>query len=48
MGNFKQLLITGHELFFPRQFIDKAVEKLVIVYKKTDICNKIKQFKIFL
>ena len=38
MGHFKpnpeQLFITGHQLFFSKQFMNKSVEKEVILYKK--------------
>ena len=43
MGNFKpeQLFITGHQLLFPNQFMDKYVEEEHILCKKHKLAAKL-------
>ena len=45
MGHFKsypeQLFITGHQLFFSKQFTDKSVEEKLILYKKHTLAVKL-------
>ena len=45
MGHFKpyqeQLFITGHQLFFPKQFTDKSVEEELILCKKHILAAKL-------
>ena len=45
MGHFKpypeQLFITGHQLFFSNQFMDKHVEEELILYKKCILAAKL-------
>ena len=45
MGHFKpypkQMFITGYQLFFSKQFIDKSVEEELILYKKYILAGKL-------
>ena len=45
MGHFKpyseQLFITGHQLFFTKQFTDKYVEEELILYKTYILAAKL-------
>ena len=45
MGHFKlypeQLFITGHQLIFSKQFMDKSVEEELILYKKHILAAKL-------
>ena len=45
MGHFKpypkQLFITGHQLFFSKQFTDTSIEEELMLYKKYILAAKL-------
>ena len=51
MGHFKpcpeQLFITGHQLFFFKQFTDKPVEEELILYKKHVLAANYNKLSLF-